>query len=249
MKINLSTPGVHHLALRATDLARSRRFYADLLGFPVVIESPELFIFLAGGTAIAVRGPQAATAAGDTFDPFRVGLDHIALGCADEAELERVAAALAGARVENTGIRLDPTLQQRYVAFKDPDRIAWEFYMAPNLAVQAVKAYLTGIATKNLDAVPFADHVTFESPLAPPAIGVVAVKQQLTGMFPVVNGVRLLHHVADGDSVAARFDLDTPFGVIEVLDLFRVTAGRIAEIHPFYDPRPITSAQTASPSS
>ena len=101
-----------------------------------------------------------------------------------------------------TGIRLDPTLQQRYVAFKDPDRIAWELYMTP-----------------------------------------------LAGMFPVIEGVRLLHHVAEGDSVAARFDLDTPFGVIEVLDLFRVTAGRIAEIHPFYDPTPITSAQTASPSS
>jgi hypothetical protein len=25
--------------------------------------------------------------------------------------------------------KLDPTLSKRYVAFKDPGRIAWEFYM------------------------------------------------------------------------------------------------------------------------
>ena len=30
--------------------------------------------------------------------------------------------------VENTGVKLDETLGKRYVAFKDPDRIAWEFY-------------------------------------------------------------------------------------------------------------------------
>jgi hypothetical protein len=41
-----------------------------------------------------------------------------------------VARALAEAGVENTGVKVDETLSKRYVAFKDPDRIAWEFYMA-----------------------------------------------------------------------------------------------------------------------
>ena len=31
--------------------------------------------------------------------------------------------------VENTGIKTDPTLNKQYVAFKDPDRISWEYYM------------------------------------------------------------------------------------------------------------------------
>lgn len=64
----------------------------------------------------------------DQFNPFRVGLDHIALGCDDRSELERVAKALAGHSIENTRIKLDETLQKDYVAFKDPDRISWEFY-------------------------------------------------------------------------------------------------------------------------
>ena len=130
MPINLKTPGVHHVAIRSTDLERSKRFYAETLGFPVILEGPNIFLFLAGSTPFGVRGPEAATLQGDRFDPFRVGLDHIALACEDEAELERVAGALSEAGVESTGVKLDETLGKRYVAFKDPDRIAWEFYMA-----------------------------------------------------------------------------------------------------------------------
>jgi glyoxylase I family protein len=129
MGIIIQTPGVHHLALRASDYDRARHFYVDTLGFSVALEVPNLFIFFAGSTGIAVRGPEAQTPAGDVFNPFRVGLDHVALACTDEAELDRVAAALAEAGVENTGVKLDETLGKKYVAFKDPDRIQWEFYM------------------------------------------------------------------------------------------------------------------------
>ena len=125
-----STPGVHHVALRVSDFARAKRFYTETLGFPLLMEVPNLLLFAAGGTPFAIRGPDQKTAAGDRFDPFRVGLDHIALACTDDAELERVAAALTAAGVENTGVKLDDALGKRYVAFKDPDRIAWELYMA-----------------------------------------------------------------------------------------------------------------------
>ena len=54
----------------------------------------------------------------------------MALGCADEAELVRVARALEAALVPTTGLRFDELLRRRYVAFNDPDGIAWEFYMA-----------------------------------------------------------------------------------------------------------------------
>jgi glyoxylase I family protein len=129
MKIEIKTPGVHHIALRSSDLLRSKRFYAVTLGFPLILERENLFIFLAGSTAVGVRGPEAATPKGDVFSPFRIGLDHLALACTEEAELERVAVALSAAGVGNTGVKLDPTLNKQYVAFKDPDGIAWELYM------------------------------------------------------------------------------------------------------------------------
>ena len=127
--IRMTTTGVHHLALRVSDFARAKRFYTETLGFPLLLEVPNLLLFGAGGTPIAIRGPEEATPAGDQFTPFRVGLDHVALACSDEAELERVAAALGAAGIENTGVKLDAALGKRYVAFKDPDRISWEFYM------------------------------------------------------------------------------------------------------------------------
>ena len=64
-----------------------------------------------------------------TFSPFEIGLDHMAMTCESEEELHRVAAALTDEGVENTGVKLDETLNKLYVAFKDPDRIQWEFYM------------------------------------------------------------------------------------------------------------------------
>jgi glyoxylase I family protein len=128
MAINIQTPGIHHIALRSTNLARSRVFYLDTLGFPLALEVDNLFIFVAGGTFIGVRGP--GEQAGETvFNPYSVGIDHMALGCTDEAELHRVAQALADAGIENTGVKMDATLGKNYVAFKDPDRISWEYYM------------------------------------------------------------------------------------------------------------------------
>jgi glyoxylase I family protein len=128
--INVRTTGVHHVAIRCTDLARARLFYIDRLGFPLLLEAPDIFIFGAGQTAFGVRGPAEETTAGDRFDPFRVGLDHIALACGDATELRRVADALAVAGIETTGVKTDPTLGKDYVAFKDPDGVKWELYMA-----------------------------------------------------------------------------------------------------------------------
>jgi catechol 2,3-dioxygenase-like lactoylglutathione lyase family enzyme len=94
------------------------------------MDADNLCLFLAGGTAFGLRGPTSEMPKGDRFNPFRVGVDHIALACSDASELKRVANALAAAGIENTGAKHDETLDKDYVAFKDPDRIAWEFYMA-----------------------------------------------------------------------------------------------------------------------
>jgi catechol 2,3-dioxygenase-like lactoylglutathione lyase family enzyme len=242
MTIAPLTSGIHHLTLRSTDQGRSRGFYGETLGLPIVLETPELFVALAGATAIVVRGPDARTPAGDRFDPFRVGLDHVALACAREAELERVARALDAAGVASTGLTIDPLLQRRYVAFKDPDGIAWEFYMAPAVAIEVVERYLAALQTGDLDAVPFAEDVTFESPLAPRVTGRAAVLAALRGILPAVQGVTVRDHIAQGEFVASRFELKTPFGTIEVFDRLRVVNGLLAEIRPFYDPRVITDA-------
>lgn len=136
MTIALQTTGVHHLTLRSSDLTRARDFYGSTLGFPIVLETRDSFGTLAGSTLLVVRRSDTRTpgpstgCADDRLAPVRVGLDRVALGCADEAELVRVARALETALVPTTGLRFDEVLRRRYVAFTDPDGIAWEFYMA-----------------------------------------------------------------------------------------------------------------------
>ena len=125
MAINPSTPGIHHINLRCSDLAKSKSFYQDKLGFPIAIENAELFAFAIGGVFIVFK--KAEPDAG--FNPFTVGTDHIAMACIAEEELHRVAKGLTDEGIENTGVKTDATMQKQYVAFKDPDRIQWEFYM------------------------------------------------------------------------------------------------------------------------
>ncbi len=86
-------------------------------------------IFAAGSVFVAFKPANPRDKKYASFSPFEVGLDHIAMACESEEELHRFAKGLALAGIDNTGVKLDETLQKLYVAFKDPDRIQWEFYM------------------------------------------------------------------------------------------------------------------------
>jgi glyoxylase I family protein len=122
------TPGVHHIGLRCSDMTITKNFYKDKIGLPLILDTPELLIFAAGEVYIAFKKANAEHGTG-TFNPFNIGLDHIALSCETLEELHRLAKCLADADIENTGVKIDETLQKLYIAFKDPDRIQWEFYM------------------------------------------------------------------------------------------------------------------------
>jgi catechol 2,3-dioxygenase-like lactoylglutathione lyase family enzyme len=129
MSIQINTPGLHHVALRTTDLARSRKFYHELLGFPLLVEAENLCIVGIGNFALAIKGPEPSTLPNDKFSPFRVGLDHIALAANDQKEIDRVASQLKENNVWIEGPKVDPVLGKYYVAFKDPDGIKLELYL------------------------------------------------------------------------------------------------------------------------
>jgi glyoxylase I family protein len=120
-----------HMGLRVSDLARARRFYVDTLGFLLVRESPAAVFINAHGLLIALLGPGEQTSAADRFDPFRVGLDHLALTIADAGELEGLREQLDAAGVPNHGTEQDPVTGASYISFYDPDGIAWELYALP----------------------------------------------------------------------------------------------------------------------
>ncbi|HTE83532.1 MAG TPA: VOC family protein [Dehalococcoidia bacterium] len=84
----LPIAGLHHLALRTTDLERAKQFYTQTLGFSPVFEAEGVIIVDAGGTPLGLRDADAQTPASDRFNPYRVGLDHLALTVPDVASLE-----------------------------------------------------------------------------------------------------------------------------------------------------------------
>src|SRR3979411_4156 len=126
--MKLASHGLAHLGLRVTDLARARQFYVDTLGFEPLRELPDLLICNAYGTFIAFRGNAAQTDPRDRFDPYRVGLDHVALEVADPNVLEDMKRELDVASVPNNGIEQDELTHADYISFFDPDGIAWELY-------------------------------------------------------------------------------------------------------------------------
>lgn len=128
----IETTGVSHIALRVTDLARAKRFYSETLGFPVMMEFADVVLVNAGGVLLGMRGDNPETAPDDRFNPFRVGIDHLALAVSDPAALEGLLKQLDAAGVPNNGVEDDASTGARYISFYDPDGIAWELYFLPS---------------------------------------------------------------------------------------------------------------------
>ncbi len=128
--MELGTQTLSHLALRVTDPERSRHFYHEQLGLPILLETPQVTLLGMGQVALALLGADAETSAGDRFDPHRIGLDHVALGV-NADKIPSLLAQLNAADVPNNGIQHDDLTGAQYIAFYDPDGIAWELYAMP----------------------------------------------------------------------------------------------------------------------
>ncbi len=141
MAVPLSLGQIHHLRLTVTDVERSRAFYTDLLGFQIAMDAPppaddphhdltaealqDGIVMVNGDTLIGLR-PVDSARAGDRFDPFRCGLDHLSFGVASKAELAAAAQAFEERGVEHGGITDLPPFGIAVLPFKDPDGVALE---------------------------------------------------------------------------------------------------------------------------
>jgi catechol 2,3-dioxygenase-like lactoylglutathione lyase family enzyme len=126
--MKLNAHGLSHLGLRVTDIARAKRFYVDTLGCQLVREIDGALLVDMYGTLIALYGADESSPRDDHFNPFRVGLDHLALAVEDKGILEDLKRDLDAAGVRNHGVEEDPVTHDTYISFYDPDGIAWELY-------------------------------------------------------------------------------------------------------------------------
>jgi glyoxylase I family protein len=126
--MKLNADGLSHLGLRVTNLARAKRFYVDTLGCQLVREIDEAVLVNVYGILIGLYGAESSSSGNDRFDPFRVGLDHLALAVKDTSLLEDLKRDLDEAGVPNHGVEEDQETHDKYISFHDPDGIAWELY-------------------------------------------------------------------------------------------------------------------------
>ena len=130
MEPGLAAPPIHHLTLSVTDVRRSADWYQDLLGPASIVErtGPDwerIRLEWPSGLVIGVTAHRS-TGKDDRFDHRRVGLDHVGLACADEAEVR----AWAG-RLDAIGAPRGPVEDVPYgwaVTGRDPDNIPVEFF-------------------------------------------------------------------------------------------------------------------------
>jgi glyoxylase I family protein len=123
--------GLSHIGLTVTDVDRSAEWYKRVLGLgdSVVSMREASFAFELFGVADTFGlgiASNAATPDGDRFSEFRCGLDHLAFGCADRAEVDSWAAHLDEIGVEHSPIQDAP--YGRVLVFRDPDNIQLELF-------------------------------------------------------------------------------------------------------------------------
>jgi len=130
----MSFPPVTHLALTVRDLAVSTPWYRALIGSdPVLDEDTESgfhhsVFLLDNGTLLGLH-QHTTPPADQPFSEHNVGLDHVAFGCADRAELQKWVTRLDELGVSHGGI-----VDAHYgsgLSFRDPDGITLEFFAPP----------------------------------------------------------------------------------------------------------------------
>lgn len=124
--------GIHHVAIIASDYARSRRFYHEVLGLPIIAEtlrearqSWKLDLALPDGSQLELFSFPAPPPRASR--PEACGLRHLAFRVAD---LERVIAHLQGHGIEVEAVRVDELTGRGFTFFADPDGLPLELYEA-----------------------------------------------------------------------------------------------------------------------
>ncbi len=121
--------GIHHVAIIASDYARSKTFYTEVLGLPVIAEayraerdSWKLDLALGDAQIELFSFPNPPARASR---PEACGLRHLALAVED---LDRAVAHLEGHGVACEPIRVDEYTDRRFTFFADPDGLPLELY-------------------------------------------------------------------------------------------------------------------------
>lgn len=126
----MQTKGFHHAAIICSNYDRSKHFYTQVLGFPIIQEtyraardSYKLDLKVGEGDAIELFSfpdpPDRPSR------PEACGLRHLSFAVED---LDQAVAELQAKGVEVEPIRMDELTGKRFTFFQDPDQLPLEIY-------------------------------------------------------------------------------------------------------------------------
>jgi glyoxylase I family protein len=121
---------IHHVAIICSNYERSRHFYVELLGFPIIretyrIERQSYKLDLQVSSTEAIELFSFPAPPDRPSRPEACGLRHLAFAVQN---LDRTCAELSAKGIILEPIRLDELTGQRFVFFQDPDGLPLELY-------------------------------------------------------------------------------------------------------------------------
>ena len=108
-----------------------------------------------------------------------------------------------------------------------------------NKNIEVVEKYLLALSEGDLSVSPIADNIRFDNPISGAAEGKEAYYAFLTGFLTAISEIKIIRHISEGDLVATEWEVDGVFGVIPVMEMYRIENGLIVEMRSYFDPRPV----------
>lgn len=107
----------------------------------------------------------------------------------------------------------------------------------------AVELYFKGLESGDVSQIPLAENVRFVAPTVPEGVqGNEAVRELLANVAAGLKSLVVARILVDGEHSCAPFEFvfrDDKMPPLAGVDCFRIVEGKIVEIQPFYDPRPL----------
>lgn len=122
-----SLRGLSHLGLSVTDLPAATRFWIEVLGFDMIVESPTFCLLLhrKGRVALGMSNHDATVTGG--FSETNVGLDHVALAVSSIDALADWARRLDELGIAHSGITTSEF--GHHVNLRAPDNFPVELFV------------------------------------------------------------------------------------------------------------------------